>query len=251
MMNLVQRLRYFFRGRANALLNELDNPEEQLAVIVDELDDQVEDLQRAVAGALADEKRLRLELEDQLARAGEWENRAMLALDEEKDEALAREALLKKDECENHCLAVQKRWDAQRAAAEQLKVSLRRARERVAEAKRQHTLLVAQYKSAETKRRIHESLSASNGDSPLVAMERLAERIRKIEAETDANLELNGEAVDRDLEDKFVGLEKRRRGDQALEMLKARIRERHQLQPPAAGNRLDRIEALKAKLEGN
>jgi phage shock protein A len=182
-------------------------------------------------------------------KANEWESRALLALDENNDEALAREALAKKDECEAQALALQKRWETQKAATEALKVSLQRAKERVSEARRQHTLLIAQYKSAQTKQRIHESLSAPSGESPMMLMDRLAERIRRIEAETDANLELNGEVVDHDLEDRFVAIEQRRRGDQALEALRARLAPQGRLLIAAREPQLGRIDELKAKLE--
>lgn len=243
-MHFIERLRYILLGKANAVVEGLENPEEQLVVIVDELDDQLRELQRSVAIALADEKRLRREIEEHLARASEWEKRALLALNE-GDENLAREALAKKEDSETLALKMQQRWETQKAATEKLKTSLQRAKERVAEARRQHTLLIAQYKSAQATQRIQESLATPTAESSLAIMDRLAERIRRIEAETDANFELDAEATDGEIEDRFVEIERRTRGDQALDALKGRLAS---MPPPAPDRQADRLDALKSKL---
>jgi phage shock protein A len=246
-MNLAQRLRYLFRGRANSILDQFDNPEEQIAVVVEDLEEQVESLQRSVAGALADEKRLRAAIEEDLSKASDWEKRAVLALEDGREE-LARQALLKKEEHERQSLALHQRWEAQKTATNQLKASLQTAKQRVGEAKRKYTLLVAQYKSAETKKKLQESLNNTRGDSPLALMDKLSDRIHQIEAEAEASLELSQETSDQGLEDKFVEIERRQRGDQALEALKAKLAQQRSLPPPAQPA-LDPIAELKAKLD--
>ena len=246
MMRFFQRLSNVLHGKSNSLLDRLEIPEEQLSVFVNELNEQVQSLHRSVAGAIADEKRLKMQIEDHLGKASDWEARAILALREGQDD-LAREALLKKDECETRSLALQRGWEAQREATEKLKASLQAARLRVAEAKTKYTLLLAQYKSAATKKKLHESLSAASDDSPMQLMERLSEKIRAIEAETEADLELGGANIGADLEATFVELERKKKGHQALEQLKAELADRQRLSPTVgAGNRIDE---LKAKLD--
>src|SRR5262245_25465533 len=222
------------------------NSDAQLAAFVSELNREVEGLHRAVAGAIADEKRLKMQIEDHLARAGEWESRAMLALQENRED-LAREALLRKEECEAQSLALQQSWDTQREATEKLKASLQTARLRVSDAKTKYTLLLAQYHSAATKRKLQQTLSASNQGSPMQLMERLSERIRLIEAQTEADLALGGADPTSDLDAAFVALERRAKGDEALRALKERLGERKLL--PDQTSSTARIEELKAKLD--
>ncbi len=221
-MNVFKRIRYIVSGRTDALLDGFEDPEQQLNVFVSELQEQMLQTQQAVTAALADEKRLKAQLEEHLARANEWENRAMLAL-REGNESLAKEALLKKEECEAQSLALQKGWAAQKQATEKLKMSLRVTKQRAAEAKRRFTLLVAQYKSAEAKKKVNESLAAAGPGSPMMLMERLSDKICKIEAEAEAVMELSGESCDTEIEMKFVELERKRKGDEALELLKAKM----------------------------
>ncbi len=245
-MNQLQRLWNALRGKAGAVLDDLEGPDEQLANFVSELDEHLQELHRSVASAVADEKRLKMQIEEHLARAGDWESRAVLAL-QEGDETLAREALLKKEECEARSIALQKSWEAQKSATEKLKASLQAQKLKVAEAKTKFTLLVAQYRSAATRKKIQETLSVAHEGSPMVMIERLSDKIRKIEAETEVNEELGGEGLGEDLEAKFMALERRKKGDEALALLKAKLAEPRRLAGPSAG--IERIEELKAKLE--
>ncbi len=227
-MTIFKRMQYIVRGKTEKVLDCLEKPEEQLSVFINELNDQLVSLQKAVARAMADEKRLKMEIDDHLSQAGEWEKRAVLAVESGNDE-LAKQALLKKEERESRALDVQKAWESQRAATEKLKASLQTSKERIADAKRKYTLMVAQYKSAETNKKVQDSLSEHARNSPAAMMERLNDKIRTIEAETEAALELTGDAGGAELEAKFADLERGKRGEQALESLKAKLAEK----PPA------------------
>ena len=99
MPSFPQRLWNIVRGKSNALLDRLEDPEEQLSVFVSELNAQVQDLQRSVAGAIADEKRLHKQIEGLRTKSAEWESRAIVAL-EDGNESLARAALVKQEECD-------------------------------------------------------------------------------------------------------------------------------------------------------
>jgi phage shock protein A len=250
MPGFLHRLLNLVRGKANAALGRLEKPEEQLAIFVDELNSQVRELQASVASAIADEKRLKLQLDKQLEESREWERRAELAL-EAGDEALARQALGRKDECEATSLTLRTSWETQKEATEKLKQSLRAAKGRIEEARRRYTLLLAEYKSAQTREKIQDTLSSvPNADSPLALVGQLEEKIQAIEARTEASRvidELEGEDID--LEARFVELEKARSGDDALEALRHRIEERKRLGDGGVSEDVDRIEALKRELD--
>jgi phage shock protein A len=204
------------------LLSSTDDPGDLLADAVSELDEQIHTLHRSVARALADEKRLKMQADDHLARSGEWESRAVLAL-QDGDEDLAREALVRKKECDREALTLQKRCAAQESETAKLKGALSVARQRVGELKRQHAVLVARYDSAQTQRKLQRSLSEGGEDSLLPLMRDLQERIDQLEAETQAELEISGESVPADLEARFAELERRDGGDEALAQLKAKL----------------------------
>jgi len=144
---------------------------------------------------------------------------------------------------------MQKQWETQKDATEKLKASLHAAKARVNEARTQYTLLLAQYKAAAAKKKLQDTLTAQGQDSPLQLMDRLGDKIRRIEAETEAAAELSGGPAGIDLEARFAEIERRKRGDQALDQLKQKLAAGQALPGPDSAQPADRIEALKAKLK--
>ena len=249
MSGYMDRFVSILKGKLGRTLDDLEDPEEQLALVVEELNDQVSELRKAVAIPMAQEKRLKLDIEERLAKADEWNQRAILALDQ-GDEDLARQALIKKEELEESAVVLQGDWETQRAAADRLKADLEAARRRVSEAKSSFALIVARHKSALAKKSIADRTSAGAEDSAAQLMERLNEKILRIEAETEAQLEMSGESLGDDLEAKFLELEREKKGDRALDELKAsRAAGSSAAEAPGAGTR-SRVDELKAKLKG-
>ena len=252
MPSIFTRVWNVLRGKTDKLLDRLEDPEEQLSVFVSELSSQVRDLQSSVASAIADEKRLQKQVESLRAKSSEWEERAIAALDG-GDEELARQALARQEDCEGEARALESGWRAQQEAVRQLKESLRLAKTRMEEARRQYNLLLAQYKSAQTKKRIQDALDVGADDSPMQMMEQLEERIRNVEAEAEAQLAISAESVDVDVEARFHELDRRRRGDAALERLRAKVAERKQLgagASPSSPDAGDPVSGLKSELGG-
>lgn len=222
MSGIVKRVMNVIRGKSNTVLEKLEKPEEQLSVFIDDLNRQMSSLQKSVAAAMADEKRLKMQLDDLYQKADNWEKKAIMAL-KGGEEGLAREALLQKEESEGQVPPIRQAWEVQKEATQKLKQSLSLAKGRVEEAKRKYTLLVAKYKTAETTQKLSQQLSSQADDSAAQMMERLNDRILRIESETEANMELVGDSDTTDLEARFAKLEKKSRGDQALAQLKEKL----------------------------
>ncbi len=221
-MSFMKRIRRIVEFKASATLDGFETPEQLLEGSITELNGEVERLRRAVAGVIADEKRLKLQIDELRGKGREWENRAAIALKDGRED-LAREALLQKHDCEARALGLQGKWEEQKKAAEQLKTAMQRAGERVAETKRKYTVLAARHASAQTSKAVAEKLTGHGGDSSVEVMERLSERIRQTEAETEAYLELGGESIATDLDAQFAELERQRDADGALARLKAEL----------------------------
>jgi len=222
MGQFVKRMMNVLRGKSNSVLEKLEKPEEQLSVFIDELNEQMAGLQKSVAAAMADEKRLKMQLDDLNDKAEQWEGKAILAL-KSGDENLAREALLQKDACLQQVAPIQKSWEVQKEATMKLRTALTRAKGQVEEAKRKYTLLVAKYKTAETNKKLTQTLTSSSDNSAQQMMDRLNDRIVMIESENEANQDLMGDSNNAELEARFVQLERKSRGDDALTQLKQKL----------------------------
>ena len=148
----------------------------------------------------------------------------MLAVQEGKDD-LAKRALVRKQEIDEYVSSYQDQWQAQRDSVEQLKGSLRDLTQKIEEAQRKKNILIARAKRAEAQQRIQATLSTSRDTSAFEAFDRMAKKVDQIEAQADAEQEINQlDAGDKELEREFKQLEGRdTSGDRLLEDLKRKM----------------------------
>ncbi|CAI8006431.1 Membrane-associated protein VIPP1, chloroplastic [Geodia barretti] len=160
----------------------------------------------------------------QRAQAEDWEKRAVLAVGEGKDE-LAKRALVRKQELGEYVASYQDQWQAQRDSVEQLKGSLRDLTQKIEEAQRKKNILIARAKRAEAQQRIQSTLSTSRDTSAFEAFDRMAKKVDQIEAQADAEREINQiDTGDKALESEFKQLERGdTSADQLLEDLKKKM----------------------------
>lgn len=245
---MFRRIWNLLLGRANKALDSIENPEDRLNMFVREMEGRIQDTNSSLARAIADEKRLKLQIEDHLAKSKDWESRAMLAVREGRDD-LAKEALMKKEDHEAIARETGTHWEQQKQAVEKLKVSLHEIKQRVDKEKREYNLLLAKYNTAKSKKAISDTITAVGNNNSRVApslVEDLKNRIHQLEASAEAQLELADNRGSSDLESEFAKLESKRNGDESLKALKAKMEEQHLL---GASANVDKVEELKRKLQ--
>jgi len=168
--------------------------------------DQLAKAKREVAAAIADERKLRAQLDDEIKQTRDWEHRAMLAVKEGRDD-LAKQALIRQQEHAQRVQAIEQTWSAQAQETEKLKGSLRQLNDKIEEAKRKRNLLIAKQKRAQAQKRIHETMSGLSDTSAFEAFNRMAEKIEESERRSLAQAEVT-EALSGDtLEQDFLRLE--------------------------------------------
>ena len=91
-------------------------------------------------------------------QAEDWERRAMLAVQEGKDD-LAKQALMRYNEALQGAQQLHDTWLKHRSETEKLKLSLRQLNDKIEEAKRKKNILLARAKRAEAQQRIQETMS--------------------------------------------------------------------------------------------
>jgi phage shock protein A len=205
-MSIFQRISTLFKSNINDLIARAEDPEKMLNQIIVDMRDQLAKAKREVAAAIADERKLRSQLDEELKLTRDWEHRAMLAVRENRDD-LARQALLRQQEHASRAQSLEQTWTAQAQETEKLKGSLRQLNERIEEARRKRNLLVAKQKRAQAQKRIHETMSGMSDTSAFEAFNRMAEKIEESERQAVAASEVS-EALQGDMLDKeFKALE--------------------------------------------
>jgi phage shock protein A len=207
-MGIFSRIKTVVSSNINDLISKSEKPEKMLNQLIIEMNEQLIESKKAVAMAIADEKKLEREKENQFALAREWERKAMLAVNAGRDD-LAKEALLRKTDYDKTAAEYQKQWEAQRSSVDQLKESLRELQTKIEEAQRKKNLLIARAKRAEAQQKIQNTISSVSGNrSAFDAFDRMAAKVDQMEAQADAAKELEDFSKDTNLEKRFAELEK-------------------------------------------
>jgi phage shock protein A len=231
-MGIWQRLSTVIKAQINALIGKAENPEKVLDQLLLEMRGQLARTKQEVATAIADEKKLQAQVEKEKKAAEDWERRAMLAVQEGRDD-LAKQALIRHNEHLQHAQQLHETWVRHKADVETLKASLRELNDKIEEAKRKKNLLVARQRRAEAQGRIQETMSSMANESAFESFRRMEERIEDMERQALAAAELAGELEGDLLHQQFQQLEYKGTADNQLLELKRKMG----VLPPGEGGR--------------
>jgi phage shock protein A len=221
-MGIFDRLSTMIRSNINDLISRAENPEKMLNQLIGDMKGQLAKAKQQVASAIADEKKLQADAEAMKKQAEDWERRAMLAVQEGRDD-LAKQALLRYNEAMQGAQQLHETWLKHKAETENLKGSLRQLNDKIEEAKRKKNILIARARRAEAQQRIQETMSGMSDKSAFESFERMTEKIEQQERKAIAAAELQTEFEGDTLMQQFQALEYKGAPDQQLLELKARM----------------------------
>jgi phage shock protein A len=221
-MGIFDRLSTLLRSNINDLISRAENPEKMLNQLIADMRSQLAKAKQQVASAIADEKKLQADAEATRKQAEDWERRAMLAVQEGRDD-LAKQALLRYNEAMQGAQQLHETWVRHKAETETLKGSLRQLNDKIEEAKRKKNILIARARRAEAQQRIQETMSGMSDKSAFESFERMTEKIEQQERKAIAAAELQNEFEGDTLAQQFQALEYKGSADQQLLELKAKM----------------------------
>ena len=96
-MGIISRLFNLFRANANDMLDKAEDPEKMLKQMISDLEVQKQKAKKQMTEALALQKRLERDTEKEHKKAEKWEQKAVLAVQNKKDD-MAKEAPTRKKE---------------------------------------------------------------------------------------------------------------------------------------------------------
>jgi len=206
-MGIFDRFATLIKSNINDLISSAENPEKMLNQIIVDMRDQLVKAKQMVAAAIADEKRLRDQADEEAKQATDWMQKAELAVRQDKDD-LAKQALVRHSEHLTHAQQLELTWQAHQSETEKLKGSLRELNDKIEEAKRKKNLLLARQRRAQAQKRIADTMSSMSEKSAFEAFARMEEKIatneRMIKASAEIDEEFSGDRLQRD----FKALEK-------------------------------------------
>jgi phage shock protein A len=207
-MGIFDRFSTMLRSNINDLIARAENPEKMLIQVIEDMRGQLAKARQEVAVAIADAAKLKKQADDEGKQAQDWEQRAMLAVRQGRDD-LARQALIRHQEHAQRAQELFSTWQRHQEDTERLRDALRQLNDKIQEAQRKKNLLIAKQKRAQAQRRIHETMSGLSDSSAFEAFDRMAERIEQNErmalAAASVSEELHGDQLERDFKQLEAG----------------------------------------------
>ena len=184
-MGVFSRLSDIINANINTVLEKAEDPEKIIRLMIQEMEDTLVEVRTSAAKCIAERKQRQRTLNRLEKEAADWQRKAELALDKDRDD-LARAALHEK-------AIVQKRHDA---AAEELTLleehleqfndNISRLQQKLQDAKNRQRTLVMRHKHATTKLKASEQFHSDKLDDVLFRFESAERRIEDIEARGEA-----------------------------------------------------------------
>ena len=222
-MGIILRLFNLFRSNANDILNKAEDPEKMLQQMVSDLETQKRKIKKQMTEALALQKRLERDTEKEHKEAEKWEQKAILAVQNEKDN-LAKEALTRKNEHLRRALDFEKQLEMHQNNADSLKESYQTMEDKIEEIKRKQGLISVKQKQAEAQEKIYKTIEGLGDTSGIMdTIERAEEKVENLQARAEAYQEISMESDQESLEKKFKELE-HESPDMEMELLELKKR---------------------------
>ena len=222
-MGILTRIFNLFRATTSDLLDKAEDPEKMIKQMISDLEAQKKKAKEQMTEALALQKRLERDTEKEHQEAEKWEQKAILAVQNEKDD-LAKEALTRKNEHLRRALDFEKQLEMHQNNADSLKESYQTMEDKIDEIKRKQGLLSVKQKQAEAQENIYKTIEGLGDTSGVMdTIERAEEKVENLQARAEAYQEIGLESDQESLEKKFKELE-HESPDMEMELLELKKR---------------------------
>ncbi len=186
-MGIFSRLNRVIKSNLNALIDQAEDPDKMIGQTVTDMKSALKRARKDLIEALGSAKRLDKKERDLEQEAVDWEQKAILALEQDNDD-LAREALRRKARAHREAKNVRAQAAAQATAADAMKAQLERIEDKLDDLKARQKTLAAQVRQARTEQPDPALTSGDRlGGGAFADLERMADQIDQLDAEVEAH----------------------------------------------------------------
>lgn len=221
-MGIFSRVTDIANANINALLDKAEDPEKMVRLMIIEMEETLVEVRTTSARMLADKKTLQRKAEQLAKLAHDWENKAALAIQKDRED-LARAALLEKHDIEQDITAVHKELEEYDVQLAKLGDDVEQLQVKLADAKARQKTLVMRADSNRSRLEVRMHLRKDVVDDALAKFERYERKLDELEGQVES-FDLGKQ----DLRDAFADLENEEKIDAELAELKARMKKDQQ-----------------------
>ncbi len=220
-MGIFSRFNDIVNSNINALLERAENPEKIIRLVIQEMEDTLVEVRTNAARTIADQKTLTRRLERMYDELSEWDQRAELALQKNRED-LARSALTEKTSLAKVITRLEQDRVEIEEQRQQLGNDIARLQEKLAEAKARKKSLLMREDTARSRIKTRGSLNDTRVDEAMENFEHLERKMDTLEGKVES-YDLGRE---RSLEEEFADLAADEGIEQELAALKKRMQQK-------------------------
>ena len=183
-MGMFTRVRDIISSNINAMLDKAEDPEKMIKLMIQEMEDTLVEIKASCAGAMATKKKVQRLLDESLARADDWAEKAQIAVDKGRED-LAREALVAKRRYREQAEAMERELANCDALVDQYQDDIIQLEEKLGTAREKQRVLVQRHIHAVGRRRAQKEIRRMDTTDAFIRFEKFENRIERMEAEGD------------------------------------------------------------------
>ncbi|MBO3286985.1 PspA/IM30 family protein [Paenibacillus sp. FSL M8-0228] len=215
-MSIFKRLRDLTMSNINAIIDKAEDPVKMTDQYIRDMQEDLEDAEKAVAAQIAIEKRFKQQYEEQAALVKKREEQAHTAAKAQNVD-LARRALEEKKSAEQKMNEFKAGYEQNKASADNLRGKLDEMRRQLTEMKNKRETLVARYNAAKAQTEINKAMNGFSSDTATAGLKRMEEKMLQAEARAEASNEMSSK--EKSLDEEFKELDKKSAVDDELAAL--------------------------------
>ncbi len=204
-MGLFKRAADVIRANLTSLIDSAEDPEKMIDLFLEDAREQLAEAKRAVHEAIASTKEIEQQVQEYSEQSDHWGKRAEEAVIKDRDD-LAGKALAEKQRYTQLRQKLLDPLETSKKNTGQAKLRLEALEQKIEEAENRRTELKARARVARAETKVSESLAGIDKADALGDMDRMEEKVKRMEARAAAATEMADEEKKGDLEAEFAKL---------------------------------------------
>lgn len=215
-MSIFKRLRDLTMSNLYSLIEKAEDPVKMTDQYLRDMQEDLEEAEKAVAAQIALEKKFKQLYEEQEALVAKRDEQAHVAAQAQNID-LARRALEEKKTAAGKAAEYKASYEQNKLAADNLREKLEEMRKQISELKNKRETLAARVNAAKAQKKINQTMSGFSNDSALSGLKRMEDKALQLEAEAEASGEVYKK--EKSLDDEIASLSKDKQVDDELAAL--------------------------------
>lgn len=215
-MSIFSRLADIINANLNSLLDKAEDPAKMVRLIIQEMEDELVRERSNLARFLAEKKDVSRQIERHQQRVIEWQGKAELALNRDRED-LARAALLEKNKQVDLLNALKNEQQVVGEGIDKLSQAIGALEDKLIDARSRQQAMQLRERSAQSRIKVQERVRHSETASSIDKFDRMERKVDELEAKADIY------SQSKELDQSFAELEVDDAISQELNKLKAKL----------------------------